>query len=301
MTQALGSKSYLAYVAEVTPGTTPSTPTLTSVPMQSESLDLSRGLITDSSLRTDGMQRFARLGNKSVGGSVSVSYAPQTYDAFLESAFRSTWATNTLKFGTAEKFFSLEVGNADTSTYKQFTGCRVSTFTLNVPTGNSLVTGDFEFLGMDGNITSTSLDADGVTPVAEGTPFVHLDGTFSEGGSTIGYLTGIQVKIDNQLKQNYAAGSAAARSITHGMANVTFQITGFWESSALFTKWLNETSSSLTFTLNSGSNSQTWTIPKVHYDSFKMPIQNDGAIIQTLTGRALYDATSGTILTVTRV
>lgn len=300
MAQATGSLIKLGYVAEVTPGTTPATPALKALPITTHSLQLSRGLISDNSLRSDRMKRFSRLGNRTVGGSISVNYAPNTYEELLQAVmFSATTVTAGAKVGTTQKSFTIEHGQPDIGVYRTFTGMTPASFTLTVPSGNALVTAEFEFNGMNGATGATSLDATFDQPSNADVPFVHLDAVFNEGGTGVSYLTGVQVKIDNQLSTNYALGSAGARSITAGMANVTGQITAFFESSVLVNKFLNETSSSLSFTLNAGGSSETWTLPNVKYNAASIAISGDGPQIITLPFEALFDATSGTVLTVT--
>lgn len=302
MTQATGSRSYLAYVAETVAGTTPATPALKGIPFQNTSLNLTRGLVTDPSLRSDRQKRYSRLGNRMVGGNIVVSYAPNTFDELLESVFLSSWTTDVLKIGVTPKSFTFEIGHPDISQYRTFTGVTAGGFTLNVPSGNTLVTGEFTMMGTNGAIGSATVDAaGGIEAPVEGDPFVHLDATFLEGGVSIGYLTGVQIEIQNQLTANYAAGSPGARSITAGMATVTGQITAYFESAALFTKWLAETDSSLKFTLTVGADSQEWFLPKVQYSASTIPVANDGPIIQTLTFEALYDSVTGSVVQVTRV
>lgn len=301
MAQSTGSNTYFAYVVEATPGTTPASPVMKSIPIQTTSLNMTRGLITDPSLRSDRMKRFSRQGNRSVGGNVVVSYSPDVYDDLLAASFHGAWASNVLKIGSTQSFMSVELGHLNVAQYRSFVGCTVNEFTLNVNSGNQLVTAEFAMMGMNGAIASTSLDANGVDAPAQLDPFVHLDGVFNEGGSPIGYMTGLQLKIGNQLTTNYAAGSAGARSITPGMANVTGQITGYFESAALYEKWLNETASSLSFTLTSGTKSQAWSIPNVKYTASTIPVANDGPIIQTLTFEGLYNAGISSIVQVTRV
>lgn len=302
MAQATGSRIRFGYVAEVTAGTTPASPALKALPITSHNLQLTRGLISDNSLRSDRMKRFSRLGNKTVGGSVSVNYAPNTYSDWVKAVmFSSTDVSAGAKIGTTQTSFSIEHGQPDIGEYRQFLGMVPSSFTLNVPSGNSLVTAEFEFVGMNGVISSSTLDPTFDSPDADDEPFVHLDATFSEGGSGISYLTGVQVKIENQLSSNYALGSASARSITPGMANVTGQITAFFESAVLANKFLNETESSLSFTLNSNGTAETWSLPRVQYNSSTVAISGDGPQIITLTFEALWDSTVGSPLVVTAV
>lgn len=300
MAQATGSRINLGYVKEVTPGTTPLTPAFKALPITGHTLQLSRGLISDNSLRSDRMKRFSRLGNRTAGGSISVNYAPNTYADLLEAVmFSATSVTAGAKVGTTQSFFTVEHGQPDIGVYRQFTGMCPSSFTLNVPSGNSLVTAEFEFLGMNGEIASSTLDANFDEPSNADEPFVHLDSTFSEGGTGIAYLTGVQVKIDNALSANFALGSDGARSITAGMANVTGQITAFYESGELAQKFLNETESSLQFTLSSNGTTETWSLPRVQYNSAGVAVSGDGPQVITLTFEALYDQATDTVLSVT--
>lgn len=300
MAQATGSRINLGYVAEVTPGTTPATPAFKAVPITNETVQLSRGLISDNSLRADRQKRFSRLGNRTVGGAISVNYAPHTYADWVQAVmFSATTTTVGAKVGTTQKSFTIEMGQPDIGVYRTFNGMTPSSFTLNVPSGNALVTAEFEFMGMNGAMTATSMDATFDQPSNADQPFVHLDSTFNEGGTGISYLTGLTVTIDNALTQNYALGSAGARSITAGMANVTGQIVAFFESSALFLKFLNETESSLSFTLNANSTTETWTLPRVKYNAASIALNGDGPQTLTLPFEALFDTASGTVLTVT--
>lgn len=303
MAISTGSRSYVAYITETVAGTTPVTPAFKGVPFTGTTLNLTRGGISDPSLRSDRMKRYFRLGNRTVGGNISVSYAPGTYDDFLEATCMGLWATNVLKVGTTVRTFSMEIGHLDVTQFRTFTGCAMGGLTLNVPSGNTLVTGEFEVMGMNGAIAATTLDSDSTIDYAgtTGTPFVHLDATFLEGGVAIGYLTGVQVKIDNSLTVNYAAGSAGARAITSGMSLITGQVTAYFESAALFAKWFAETTTSLSFTLVSGAKSQAWLMPNVRYTASTIPVSGDGPVIQTLTFEALFDAVTGTTLQITRV
>lgn len=298
-----GSRSYFAFISEVTPGTTPATPQLTAVPRISDSLNMTRGQVADNSLRPDRAPRNVRLGNKAVGGSVQVAYGPNTFNTLLEAAARNTFTSDVLKFpGTTDKSFTCEIGYTDSSLFRTFTGVRVNTFTLNVPSGNQNVTAEIEVVGENGANGTSTIDAGGgISDATDAQPFVHLDASFEEGGSTIAYVTGVQVKVENQQQPVYVAGSATARGVVAGMAKVTLQITALFESNALFTKFINETLSSFKFTLTSGTSSEEWYFPNIKYISSNIPTGGDGPVVQTVTAEALWDTPTGCVFKVTRV
>lgn len=300
MAQATGSRARLGFVAEVTPGVTPVTPSLVSVPFRQFGIELAKDNLEDPSIRSDRMPVYDRHGNQRVSGSAQFTHAPGTYDDFLAAAAYNDWATNVLLIaGTSEKSFTLEHAQLDIGQYRTFTGCHVNTFKMSVP-GNGLVNTELGFTGTGGDISGTPLDAT-VPGVVEGTPFVHLDGTFEEAGSPIGFITSIEWTLDNKLTPNYALGSAFARSVTPGMATITGTMQAYLENGALITKFIDEVETSLEYTLTSATKSQTFEFERVKLQTANAPVQNDGPVMVTFNFKALKGTVSGALLKVTRV
>lgn len=299
MATSTGSRARLGFIAEVTPGTTPLTPSLLALPFRQFGIELSKDVLEDPSIRSDRMEVYNRHGNKRVSGSAQFTHAPGTFDDFLAAAMYSDWATNVLKVGTTEKSFTLEHGQLDVDQYRVFTGCHVNSFKMSVP-GNGLVNTEVNFIGTGGSLSGTPLDAT-VPNVTEGVPFVHLDGTFSEGGSTIGFMTAIEWTLENNLTANYALGSSSARSVTYGMSKIAGTVDAYFENGALVGKFINETESSLSYTLTSGAVSQTYLFPRVKFQSANVPVNSDGPVMVKLAFKALKDtAVENTLLKITR-
>jgi hypothetical protein len=112
-TFAQGARTGLAYVVESNFGTTPATPTLIGIPYVSHSLNLTKDRVQGQEIIPDRMPRHDRHGNRQAGGDVVVQLGKGDFDPFLESAFFSTFSTNTLKIGTAPKFFTIEEQSLD--------------------------------------------------------------------------------------------------------------------------------------------------------------------------------------------
>ena len=115
MAFAQGSRSSLAYIAETSFGTTPSTPTFANLPINSHSLDLTKDRVEGNEIQADRMTRVDRHGNKQAGGSIEVDLRKGDYDELLESAFFNSYATDVLKVGTTPKFFTMEDAANDIS------------------------------------------------------------------------------------------------------------------------------------------------------------------------------------------
>ena len=98
------ARSRLSFIAEVTPGVTP-TPTAVfkEFPVVSSGLNLQKTLITSSALNSNRRKKFSRHGNKSVGGDFSVEFSYGQYDDLLAGVMLADWATNVLKNGTTKK------------------------------------------------------------------------------------------------------------------------------------------------------------------------------------------------------
>jgi len=141
-----GSRSSLAYIAETTFGTTPSTPTFATLPFNTHSLDVTKDRVEGNEIQADRMPRVDRHGNKQAGGSIEVDLRKGDYDAFLESAFLNSFSTNTLKVGTTPKYFSIEDAANDISQFRLFTGMSVSTLNVSIAP-NQMVTATFDMVG----------------------------------------------------------------------------------------------------------------------------------------------------------
>lgn len=300
MAQATGSNTRVTYVAESTFGTTPGTPTMVEVPFITSALNLTKGLFEDPSIQSDRQVHFARHGNRQVGGDVAFAYTYNNFDAFLESLFMSTFSINVLKTGSTQKSFSIEVGHTDIDQYLVYTGVVADTLSLEVNL-DGVVQSTFGFIGKGFSISGTELDA---TPTEAGSyePFVHFDGTFKEGGSTVANLTSISLSIANSNAGNFALGSDSVVSITPGMFRVTGTVSAYFEDATYVNKFVNETASELEFTLTDpAGNSHTFLFPNVKYTGGDTPVQNgDGPVLVNLPFIAMYDDTEATTVKVTR-
>ena len=164
MAFAQGSRSSLAYIAESTFGTTPATPTLANLPINSHSLDLTKDRVEGNEIQADRMPRVDRHGNRQAGGSIEVDLRKGDFDSLFESAFLNTFSTNVLKVGTTPKFFSMEDRAVDISQYRLFKGLAVSTMSVSIAP-NQMVTGTFEMVGKDMTQSATSATATAITAV----------------------------------------------------------------------------------------------------------------------------------------
>ena len=302
MAFAQGSRSSLAYIAETTFGTTPSTPTFANLPVNSHSLDLTKDRVEGNEIQADRMPRVDRHGNKQAGGSIEADLRKGDFDALCESAFLSSFSTDVLKIGTTPKFFSMEDAANDIDQYRLFTGLSVSTMSVSIAP-NQMVTGTFEMVGKAMKQSGTT-GSTGGTPTASSTnsPFDSYSGTISDGGSGISIVTSIDFSVTNSLAPTFVVGSDSAQQLEFGRAVVEGTMTVYYEDETLINKFLNETESSIEVEVNdpTGSNPYTFLFPRVKYNGAAVPLQNPQSRLITLPFVSLYDGTEGTNLKLTR-
>lgn len=299
MTFASGSQHGLRFIAESSWGVTPGTPQMIALRHTSCSLGLDKDIFQSQELRTDRMIADLRHGAKKAQGSIGFELSYGEYDPFLEAALFGDWAANVLKAGTTAKSFTIERAFEDIDRYGAFLGCMVDKLSLDVKPGG-MVTGSFDIVGKSGSYSNTSLDS---TPTASQTnsPFDGFTGTIEEGGSAIATLTGIQLSLANGLTPAMVLGSSTAASIVPGRSNLTGTVDAFFDDITLLNKWVNETESSIEFTLGSGAKSYTFLIPRVKFTGGDLNVQNENNVPLRLPFQALLDNVTGTNLQITRV
>jgi hypothetical protein len=203
-----------------------------------------------------------------------------------------------LKLGTTAKYFTIEDRFEDITKYFRYTGVTCNTLDLSVRP-NEMVNASFGVIGVNKTIATSPLDAS-ITDASGNTPFDSFTGTISEGGSPIASITAINLKIDNGMRNTFAIGSQTPQGIEFGRANVTGEITAYFENTDLINKFINETESSLEFALTDGTSTYTFNLPRVKYMGGDVPLATEQSRILTLPFQALRDDTEEVALILTK-
>jgi hypothetical protein len=84
-------------------------------------------------------------------------------------------------------------------------------------------------------------------------------------------------------------------------SNLTGQVTAYFENSTLVEKFLNETESSINFTMPDGAgNAQKYIIPRIKYTGGQPDVSGEGPITLTMPFQALLDGTTETNILIER-
>lgn len=301
MAFAQGSRSSLSFIVESTFGTTPAG-NFTNLPFSTHSLNLTKDRVAGNDIQADRMPRVDRHGNRQVAGDIVVDLRDGDYDSLLESAMLNTWATNVLKVGTTPKFFSVEDYAADIDQSRVFTGLSVSSLAISLAP-NQMVTTTFGMVGKDMTISGTEKTQDAASGAA---PFDAYSGDISIGnvgaGSAVAIVTGLDFTLTNSFAPTFVIGDDSAPSLEYGRAEVEGTLTAYFEDAALINRFLNETETEIEVSVDdpTGGNAYTFLFPKVKINSADVGVDGPTSRMVSLSFVALYDATEGTNLKITR-
>ena len=301
MAFAQGSRSSLSFITESTFGTTPAG-NFTNLPFSTHSLNLTKDRVAGTDIQADRMARVDRHGNRQVGGDIVVDLRDGDFDAFLESAMLNTWATNVLKVGTTPKFFSIEDYAADIDQARVFTGMSVSTMGISLAP-NQMVTTTFGMVGKDMTMSATEKTQDAASGAA---PFDAYSGDISignvGGAAAVAIVTALDFTLNNSYAPTFVIGDDSAPSLEYGRAEVEGTLTAYFEDAALINRFLNETETEIEVSVDdpTGANSYTFQFPRVKINSADVGVDGPTSRMISMSFVALYDATEGTSLKITR-
>jgi Phage tail tube protein len=303
---AQGSRSALAYATEVTYGTSPTlsppTTNMKYLPFSTHTLDMSKVLIEGQDIRADRMPRHVRHGTREAAGDIVCEFRKADFDPFLESVMMGAWATNVLKTGTTQKFFSIEDQQYDIDQHRLFTGMSVSRMVFDIAP-DRMVGCTMSFVGKDMAVSATRY-VDTTNPDAYSTnePMDSFNGALNEGGGALAYATALQFTIENGTQNVKVVGSPTSYEAEYGMARVTGTLTLRYVNATLLQKFIAETASTISIEVDDRTNANPYTFlfPNVKYTGGALPVNTPQGRLITMPFVALYDVAENTNLKITR-
>jgi len=302
MAIANGAQHQLHYVAETTYGTTPATPTWKPIPHTGTTLNMSKDAVESEKLRGDRQIEDFRHGNKTIGGDISCELEYEAFDDLLEAVMCGSWDTDTLKSGTTRRSFTLEREFNDLATpeYHRHTGCEFNSMAVSVAP-NQMATATFSIVGKDLSVDTSEVSGSTYSSDVGNTPFDSFTGSITEGGSSIATVTAIEFTIENGIEPLFSVGSDTTNRPSIGKSRVTGSLTTYFDSKALYEKFLNETESEIVLTLTDvDGNDYQFDIPRVKYNTGQPDVSGEGAVTISMDFVALYNDADGSQLVITR-
>ncbi len=237
---------------------TPQT-SLTSARYTSEALALTTQSTQSTEIRPDRNVSDLVRTQADVGGPIGFELSYGSFDLFiaglLQSATLLDGATSAvIKNGKTKRYFTLERNTpvGVTNYFTSFADEQVSQLDLQIQQGQP-VSGTFTMLGSaEPAASGTSLDTGGYTAAntneiyntVAGVGDVQIDGV------SVGSVEALTLSITNNLRPQRALGSVAPAGVASGKFVVTGNISIYFTSNALVTKFLNDDSFDLEITLD---------------------------------------------------
>lgn len=302
---ANGSRHAAWYIKEVTYGVTPATtPAFLALRHNKFDLGVDKDTLSSAEIRADRNITDFRMGQNKAGGSFEMySLNDAGLEDFLAAALDADWATNVLKNGTTRSSFSIlrnfgDLG-AGNSPYHLYNGCEVAGFDLKVGT-NSLATFNFEIINRGFSTAEAAPTGATLGTASTTAPMDAFTGVVEEGGSTIAVVTEFSLKVTNNLDRRFVIGSKDTLRPSEGRFVCTGEIGAYFESGALYNKFINDTASSLKVTLTEGASTLEIFVPNIKYTGARLPVNDDGPIMLKMPFQAVYHAGSSCTLQLKR-
>lgn len=259
--QQQGVNVRIIFDSETTFKSDPVVPDALVLPYVSESLRMSRNLITSNTIRSDRNPQKPVRGNEEVAGDISIELAPQ-YGRLLRHIFGTEVVTSgaglirthTYTIGNLPTGMVIEKGFDDLNPaqYFKYNGCRISQFSFSGK-AEGMIDCSVTIMGAKETTGTSSFDE---TPRDLGhTPFDGFEASVAEGATTLGNVTQIDFTIDNNLDgDTYVIdGTGERHSLPAGWAKVTGTVTALFDSMDLYNRAVNHEETSITLHLTKGN------------------------------------------------
>lgn len=199
--------------------------------------------------------------------------------------------------GFISRKFAIEIYNSDIDISRLYTECRVGGFTMQLP-ATGMGTIEFPMMGRDMEVASGGSAPFFSSPTAETTTGIiaAVNGLLRVGGSTVGVVTGLNVRLDLSPSSDAVVGQDFVPEIFLGRVNVTGQMTAFLEDATLLNSFKNETEISVLADLvtSSGVAAEGISIylPRIKLSDADVATSGEGGQAITLPFQALKGAGS---------
>lgn len=296
-----------AIVAEVTPGTTPSSPSFLLLRSTNISRSATRPRTRSPERRADRRASTMVAGNNTYSLTIVTPFVRDAAtDVLWASLLNSSFSTNVMKDGSTATYFTLEekYEAGATDPYHRHLGCRVTSLSIDFRLGEG-GTMTWTILALSQTQATSAIASStyaapspNVAPVS--TPEIAVSGLL--GLSSPG-VTGLRMMINNNMQPLHKFGSAEPTALSLGLFDVSGQVDVYFSAAADYTSmipYLAGSTISLVFGSSSGNKDQ---FDMLEVDGFD-PIVGDpgptGVHIESISFMARHDASDGSAFKLTR-
>lgn len=300
---ANAGRATVAMVAEDNFASVPAAPSWRPMAAARSNLALERDMIRTAAVTGTRQEEHAALGTDRVVGEIDVPLGFGMLDDLLEAALGGTWTSETpptpetLLVGSLQRSFAIEHRFPDIARIERFLGCAVESVSVTVAPEET-VRARLRLRGRTMELDTASAGTTQAAPPL--TPFVGYRGTLSEGGVSLAIATGIEITVENRLVAPTVLGDNAAPSLLAGGLIVSGRLSALFADDVLLAKFLGRTETSLSLTLDDGTDTLTVELPRVIYTGAGLPVTPEDGLALDLPFHALFDPVGGTTIKLTR-
>jgi Phage tail tube protein len=191
--------------------------------------------------------------------------------------------------GHVSRKFGIEIYHQDIGASRLFTECRLSKYQLQLP-ATGLGTATFSAMGRDMTTSAAPYFTSPTPPTGTGI-IAAVNGQLMAGGAQIGVVTGLNLTLDLSPSAAEVVGQNFPAEIFLGRANLTGQLTAYFEDTTLINDYVNESEIEMLFRLDTDSTPNTPTIvgylPRLKLGSADLALQGEGGQVLTMNFQAL--------------
>lgn len=255
-------------------------------------VELKKEIYTSDEVRSDRGISDVRHGLRKVEGSLEGELIFSDWDAlhtnFMLNALQQGGGVSNICWNGVTIFsLTLEQGFTDINQFFQYTGVAINKWKLTVKP-NSLAEMTYDLIGQNMLESTATVATTSTVAHSANSPMSYANGVIMEGGTTIAYVTGVDLDISNGLMQPAVVGANVSPAILSGRFEVKGTVTALFKDYTLLTKFVNETISQLQFSLQDpAGNQMTFYCPEIKYTGGNVAPPKDGAVILSLPFQAL--------------
>jgi hypothetical protein len=223
---------------------------------------------------------------------VALTAQPTGTSVTLSAPGKKTLAPLT---GHTDDSFTFEEWYSDIAQSEVFTGCKVNTAALSIPS-TGLVTTDFGFMGKD--LAQTGTAAYFTAPTAQGTTgiFASVNGVLMISGTPVAVVTDASININRNMQNATVVGSNSIAEMFEGRIAVDGSFSAYFQDGTFRDLFKDEVEASLVIALTtSNANNADFvsiTLPRIKINS-NTKADSESGIVAQHSFTALLNAAGG--------
>lgn len=300
MTVQRGSTAKLVVIKEVTPGTTPATPTMLEMPVVSFSPNSNIGVLKSEQIRSHPFTDKMLDGRFMHEFGIDFELQDGVHDTLLETFLGSTISAKAIKFTDALKTLSMEeqIGGGS-SLFNHFLGAYLNRLSISAAASDTApVRVSTSGTALTATLDDSATIATAVTAAANNDPFIFADASLTANATAVPVVSGT-INLERVVDPLMLWNSRNPREFVPGAATASGSIVVPYDDAVQANILEAFTDAALVFKFaNKGVTTyRQFTFPKTKFVRLGRTVDGRGGRMQQIDWEAYYDSTSATICT----